>query len=91
MSLIGVLPASPSEVGTRLENSFALLLLLTREEGDVGSHLEAQVVLQFGGIQVHTWLSHVGLSTLACTLACTCSDQQNGIHQSGQCSSRSTV
>ena len=65
MSLIGVLPASPSEVGTRLENSFALLLLLTREEGDVGSHLEAQVVLQFGG-------SHVGLSTLACTLACTC-------------------
>ena len=84
MSLIGVLPASPSEVGTRLENSFALLLLLTREEGDVGSHLEAQVVLQFGG-------SHVGLSTLACTLACTCSDQQNGINQSGQRSSRSTV
>ena len=80
MSLIGVLPASPSEVGTRLENSFALLLLLTREEGDVGSHLEAQVVLQFGG-------SHVGLSTLACT----CSDQQNGINQSGQRSSLSTV
>ena len=80
MSLIGVLPASPSVVGTRLENSFALLLLLTREEGDVGSHLEAQVVLQFGG-------SHVGLSTLACT----CSDQQNGINQSGQRSSRSTV
>ena len=47
------------EVGTRLENSFALLLLFTVEGGDVGSHLEAQVVLQFGGIQAHTWLSHV--------------------------------
>ena len=47
------------EVGTRLENSFALLLLFTTEGGDVGSHLEAQVVLQVGGIQVHTWLSHV--------------------------------
>ena len=46
----------------------------------VGSHLEAQVVLQFGG-------SHVGLSTLACT----CSDQQNGINQSGQRSSLSTA
>ena len=47
-------------------------------KGCVGSHVEAQVVLQFGGIQVHTWLSHVGLSTLACT----CSDQQIGINQS---------
>ena len=38
------------EVGTRLENSFALLLLKTLIGGAVGSHLEAQVVLQFGGI-----------------------------------------
>ena len=38
------------EVGTRLENSFALLLLKTIIGGAVGSHLEAQVVLQFGGI-----------------------------------------
>ena len=37
MSLIGVLPASPSEVGTRLENSFALLLLKTIKGGAVGS------------------------------------------------------
>ena len=88
MSLIGVLPASPSEVGTRLENSFALLLLKTIIGGAVGSHLEAQVG---PAVWRYTWLSHVGLSTLACTLACTSSDQQNGINQSGQRSSLSTV
>ena len=88
MSLIGVLPASPSEVGTRLENSFALLLLKTIIRGSCWEPPGGT-----GGPAVwrYTWLSHVGLSTLACTLACTCSDQQNGINQSGQRSSRSTV